>query len=140
MRHHLNPNMSENRLLRILLIEDSDDDAQLVLREVRRMGYAVDSLRVETAEGLRSALAAREWDLILCDYSLPQLTAPRSLEIVKSMDLDLPFIIVSGTIGEESAISALKAGAHDFIIKGKYARLEPAIEREVRDAGIRRER
>jgi PAS domain S-box-containing protein len=132
--------MSENRFLRILLIEDSEDDAQLLLREVRRMGYDVQSRRVETTEELRSALTAETWDLVLCDYSLPHLDAPRALEILKSSSLDLPFIIISGTIGEESAISALKAGAHDFIIKGKYARLGPAIERELGEAQIRRDR
>ena len=132
--------MSENRFLRILLIEDSEDDAQLLLREVRRMGYDVQSRRIETTEELRSALAAETWDLVLCDYSLPHLDAPRALEILKSSSLDLPFIIISGTIGEESAISALKAGAHDFIIKGKYARLGPAIERELGEAQIRRDR
>ncbi len=96
--------------------------------------------RIETAEELRSALASHDWDLVLCDYSLPHLDPPQALEIIKSAGLDLPFIIVSGTIGEESAISALKAGAHDFIIKGKYARLGPAIERELGEALVRRQR
>jgi response regulator RpfG family c-di-GMP phosphodiesterase len=132
--------MAENRSLRILLIEDSDDDARLILRELRRVGYHVDSQRIETAEELRSALAAREWDLVLCDYSLPHLDPRQALEIIKSAGQDLPFIIVSGTIGEETAVSALKAGAHDFIIKGKYARLEPAIEREIGEALVRRQR
>jgi response regulator RpfG family c-di-GMP phosphodiesterase len=132
--------MAENRLLRILLIEDSDDDAQLMLRELHRIGYQVDPRRIETADELRTALAEREWDLVLCDYSLPHLNPSQALEVIRSAGLDLPFIIVSGTIGEESAISALKAGAHDFIIKGKYARLGPAIERELREAMVRRQR
>ena len=132
--------MTENRSLRILLIEDSEDDARLILRELRRIGYDVASQRIESAEELRTALAAQEWDLVLCDYSLPHLDPPQALKIVKSAGLDLPFIIVSGTIGEDSAVSALKAGAHDFIIKGKYARLGPAIERELAEALIRRQR
>jgi response regulator RpfG family c-di-GMP phosphodiesterase len=132
--------MAANRPLRILLIEDSDDDAHLMLRELHRLGYDVKSQRIETAEELRSALTAQEWELVLCDYSLPHLNPPRALEIIKSAGLDLPFIIVSGTIGEESAISALKAGAHDFIIKGKYARLGPAIERELGEAMVRSQR
>jgi PAS domain S-box-containing protein len=132
--------MFENRLLQILLIEDSDDDAQLVLREIRRLGYQAQARRIESAEELRAALTAGTWDLVLCDYSLPHLNAPQALEIIKSSGQDLPFIIISGTIGEESAISALKAGAHDFIIKGKYARLGPAIERELGEAKIRRDR
>src|SRR5215471_1955993 len=103
--------MAENRSLRILIIEDSDDDAQLVLREIRRLGYEVEHERVETPEDLRTALAAGAWELVLCDYSLPHMNAPQALGIVKSAGLDLPFIIVSGTIGEESAVSALKAGA-----------------------------
>ena len=132
--------MIENRFLRILLIEDSDDDAQLLLRELRRIGYEVECQRVETAGEMQSAMEHEEWDILICDYSLPHLNAPQALEVLKSTGLDLPFIIISGTIGEESAISALKAGAHDFILKGKYARLGPAIERELREAGNRKER
>jgi response regulator RpfG family c-di-GMP phosphodiesterase len=132
--------MSDNRFLRILLIEDSESDAFLLLRELRKAGYDVESERLETAEDMKSALADKTWDLVICDYSLPHLDAPRALEVLKSSGLDLPFILVSGTIGEESAIDALKAGAHDFIIKGKYARLGPAIERELREADVRRDR
>jgi response regulator RpfG family c-di-GMP phosphodiesterase len=132
--------MTQNKTLRILLIEDSDDDAQLMLRELHRIGYDVKSQRVESVQALRSALTAQEWDLVLCDFSLPHLDPPQALEIIKSAGLDLPFIIVSGTIGEESAVSALKAGAHDFIVKGKYARLGPAIERELGEAIVRRQR
>ena len=132
--------MAVNRSLRILLIEDSDDDAQLLLREIRRLGYDTQYERVETSDALRATLAKRTWDVIICDYSLPHMNAPQALEILKSSDLDLPFIIISGTIGEESAVSALKAGAHDFIIKGKYARLGPALERELREAEGRNER
>jgi DNA-binding NtrC family response regulator len=117
--------METKKQLRILLIEDSDNDAQLLLREIRRAGYDVEYERVETPEAMRRNLETRVWDVVLCDYSLPQFDAPRALDVLKSTDRDLPFIIVSGTIGEESAVSALKAGAHDFIIKGKFARLGP---------------
>ena len=126
--------------LRILLIEDSEDDARLVLREVQRGGYEVEFERVETAEAMRAALTRQAWDLIICDFSLPRFSAPNALELLKQVGIDLPFIIVSGTIGEESAVNALKAGAHDFIIKGNFARLIPAIQRELKDASIRRER
>lgn len=126
--------------LRILLIEDSEDDARLVLREIQRSGYEVEFERVETAEAMRTALARQPWDLIICDFSLPRFSAPKALELLKKSDHDLPFIIVSGTIGEESAVNALKAGAHDFIIKGNFARLIPAIERELKEAEVRRER
>src|SRR5512141_1026206 len=126
--------------LRILIIEDSKDDAHLILREVQRSGYEVESERVETAEAMRAALARQTWDLIICDFSLPRFSAPNALELLKKSSYDLPFIIVSGTIGEESAVNALKAGAHDFIIKGNFARLIPAIQRELKEAEIRRER
>ena len=125
--------------LRLLLIEDSEDDARLLLRELQRGGYEVEAERVETAEAMRAALARQPWDLILCDFSLPRFNAPKALELIKSSGIDLPFIIVSGTIGEESAVNALKAGAHDFIIKGSFARLLPAIQRELKEADVRRE-
>lgn len=125
--------------LKVLLVEDSDNDAQLLVREIRRLGYDLQWYRVETGEALRSSLMNETWDVILCDYSLPQFDAPHALQILKESGLDLPFIIISGTIGEESAVSALKAGAHDFVIKGKYARLGPALEREIREAQVRRE-
>ena len=124
--------------LRLLLIEDSQDDAHLVLREVQRGGYEVEFERVETPEDMRAALAKQAWDLILCDFSLPRFSAPRALELLKESGSDLPFIIVSGTIGEESAVNALKSGAHDFIIKGNFARLIPAIQRELKEAAVRR--
>jgi len=126
--------------LRILLVEDSEDDARLVLREIQRGGYEVESERVESADAMRAALARQTWDLIICDFSLPRFSAPKALELLKRSSFDLPFIIVSGTIGEESAVNALKAGAHDFIIKGNFARLIPAIQRELKEAEVRRER
>ena len=125
--------------LRVLIIEDSEEDAQLVLRELRRGGYDVEFERVETSASLQSALTQRTWDLILSDYTLPKFSAPQALETLKASGLDIPFIIISGTIGEEIAVSALKAGANDFLIKGKYARLGPAIERELREARLRRD-
>lgn len=126
--------------LRILIIEDSKEDAHLILREIQRGGYEVEAERVETAQAMQAALTRQGWDLIICDFSLPQFNAPKALELLKKSGYDLPFIIVSGTIGEESAVNALKAGAHDFIIKGNFARLLPAIERELKEAEVRRER
>jgi PAS domain S-box-containing protein len=128
------------RPLRVLIIEDSEDDTQLLLRELRRGSYEVDFERVETAEAMQSALAQKTWDLILSDYTMPLFNAPKALEVLKASGLDLPFIISSGTIGEETAVTALKAGAHDFFIKGKFARLGPAIERELREGETRRQR
>ncbi|NUQ83535.1 MAG: PAS domain-containing protein [Anaerolineales bacterium] len=126
--------------LHLLLVEDSEDDARLMLRELQKVGYEVAWKRVETQAALKQTLTEQAWDLIICDYYLPQFDALHALEILKDSGMDLPFIIVSGTIGEETAVTALKAGAHDFLIKGNYARLGPAIERELREADSRRER
>ena len=128
------------KLLRVLIIEDSEDDALLLIRELRRGGYDVEFERVDTAAEMRLALDQKNWDLILSDYSMPEFNAPKALELLKTSGLDLPFIIVSGTIGEETAVAALKAGANDFLVKGKFSRLAPAIERELREAESRRER
>jgi len=126
--------------LRVLIVEDSPDDAALTLRELRRGGYEPVSERVETAEEMRAALGRAEWDVILCDYTMPHFTALHALEILKSEQLDIPFIIISGTIGEETAVNAMKAGVQDYIIKGRLARLVPALEREIREAHTRLER
>ncbi|HUE98808.1 MAG TPA: PAS domain S-box protein, partial [Anaerolineales bacterium] len=126
--------------LRVLIVEDSEDDALLLIRELRRGGYDVEFERVETSRAMQSALMQKKWDLILSDYSLPEFDAPKALELLKASGLDLPFILVSGTIGEESAVTALKAGANDFLLKRNLARLGPAIDRELREAESRRER
>ena len=126
--------------LRVLIVEDSPDDAALVLRELRRGGYELVSERVETAEAMNAALERAEWDVILSDYTMPHFSALKALETLKSKKLDIPFIIISGTIGEETAVLALKAGAQDYLIKGRLARLVPALEREIREAHSRLER
>jgi PAS domain S-box-containing protein/putative nucleotidyltransferase with HDIG domain len=126
--------------LRVLFVEDSEDDAKLLLRELQRIGYEVEFERVETDVTMRAMLIERPWDLILSDYTLPKFSAPKALQTLKSSGLDIPFIIISGTIGEETAVAALKAGVNDFIVKGKFARLGPAIERELREAESRRDR
>jgi putative nucleotidyltransferase with HDIG domain len=132
--------MAEKPLLRILLVEDSEDDASLLLREIQKSGYSVDCERVETAEAMRAALDEEAWDVIISDYSLPKFSAPEALSVMKEGGYDLPFIIVSGTTTEENAVNALKGGAHDFVIKGRMARLVPAIQRELKEAMERRER
>ena len=126
--------------LRVLILEDSEDDALLLLRELKQSGYDVDFERVDKAPEMQSALDQKTWDLILSDFSMPEFNAPKALELLKASGLDLPFIIISGTIGEETAVAALKAGASDFLVKGKFSRLAPAIERELREAESRRER
>ena len=126
--------------LKILIVEDSEDDALLVLRELRRGGYEPVHERVETPEDMKAALDRDRWDIIVSDYILPRFSGLAALEIVIQTALDLPFIIVSGNIGEDIAVGAMKAGAHDYIIKGSLARLVPAVERELREAEARRER
>ena len=125
--------------LRVLLVEDCLEDAELVIDELRCAGYAVDYTRVEDAATLRAALLSAHFHLLLCDYWLPTFDALAALEIVKELHLDLPFIVVSGVVGEETAIEAMKAGAHDFVLKDRLARLAPAVQRELREATVRSE-
>lgn len=124
--------------IRLLIVEDSPDDAELLTRLLRRAGYETEPRRVETAEAMAAALAEGGWDLILADHSLPQLSGPGALEVLKGTGLDVPFIIVSGTIGEETAVECMRAGARDYILKDKLARLPVAVERELAAARDRR--
>jgi diguanylate cyclase len=126
--------------LRVLVIEDNEDDAALVVRTLTKAGYDIASTRVDSAEGLRGALDRGPWDLAIADYTMPSFSGTQALEIIRENAVDLPFIFVSGTIGEDIAVAAMKQGAHDYIIKGNLARLAPAVERELRDATVRRER
>ncbi|MBN1865656.1 response regulator [Candidatus Sumerlaeota bacterium] len=125
--------------LKVLIVEDSPDDAALAKIRLRRGGYLPAVTRVETPDSFREALKRRDWDLVIADYALPHFTGLDALEIFRSADLDVPFIIVSGTIGEEIAVSAMRAGAHDYIMKDNLARLCPAVDRELREARTRRE-
>jgi len=129
-----------NTPLRALIVEDSEDDVLLLIRELKRGGYDMQFERVDTAEALRSALAKQKWDIIVSDYNMPHFTAFDALQLLKETKLDIPFIIVSGAIGEETDVEMMRAGAHDFVRKGNLARLVPAIERELRDVEVRRER
>src|SRR5687767_8127081 len=99
--------------LRVLLIEDSEDDAELILFELRAAGYVIDSERVYSAEDVQSALSRRGWDIVICDYNLPGFSAAGALRLLKESELDLPFILVSGTVPENEAIAAMKSGARD---------------------------
>jgi PAS domain S-box-containing protein len=123
--------------LRVLVVEDSEFDAQMMISLLRKGGYDVTSERVETPDALKAALANRAWDLVLSDYNLPEFNAPAALQLLKDSALDLPFIIVSGGIGEDIAVAAMKAGAHDYLMKGNLHRLVPAVERELREAANR---
>ena len=127
------------RRLRVLLVEDSEADALLLGRALKRGGFAVICHRVDCQEALEKALE-EEWDLVLADHSMPQFSATEALAMVQKRGIDLPFIIVSGQIEEETAVAAMQSGAHDYIMKDRLARLVPAVERELREAEVRRAR
>lgn len=123
--------------LQVLVVEDSAEDTELLLRELQRGGYEPVHERVQTAETLRSALAARPWDLILADFSMPGFNGLTALKLVRDKGFEMPFLFVSGTMGEDMAVEAMKAGANDYIMKDGLKRLLPAVERELRDAVFR---
>jgi len=124
-------------LLKVIIVEDSEDDLMLLLRALKKGGFETVYVRVETEEGLRQALENEQWQMVISDHAMPRFSAPEALKVLKESGRDIPFIIVSGTIGEEIAVAAMKAGAHDYILKDKLARLAPAVERELRDAAVR---
>lgn len=124
------------RPLRVLIVEDRETDAELLLRELRRGGFVPESQRVDTADAMRVALG-RSWDIVISDWAMPRFSAMAAFSILRQSGLDVPFIIVSGTVGEETAVAAMKIGVHDFMSKDHLSRLTPAIERELREAEIR---
>lgn len=126
--------------LQVLMVEDSEDDALLIAAELQRGGFEPAFERVETAAAMQAALDRHEWDLIICDYSMPQLEGPAALAIYRQKGRDTPFISVSGTVGEETVAEMMKAGAHDYVLKHHLARLVPAVKRELRAALERRDR
>ncbi|GIE28531.1 hypothetical protein Ait01nite_015760 [Actinoplanes italicus] len=130
----------ETDAIRLLLIEDSEDDAVLVVDRLRRAGLSVDYERVETADAMAAALRDRAPDIVISDNGMPKFDAGAALRLLRDTDLDVPFIVVSGQIGEESATALMRAGAHDFVLKEKLTRLGPAVQRELREARDRQER
>jgi two-component system sensor histidine kinase/response regulator len=126
--------------LSVLLVEDSKDDADLILWQLKRGGYQPAFVRIETAYALAAALESQGWDVVISDYSMPLFSGLTALKMVRNRGLDTPFLLVSGTVGEETAVAAMKAGAQDYIMKHNLARLVPAIERELRDVQERRAR
>jgi two-component system, cell cycle sensor histidine kinase and response regulator CckA len=129
-----------SQVLRVLQVEDSESDAALVLRLLERAGYEIHSERVEDAGEMRAALERQVWDVIIADYRLPRFDAPGALRTLHETGQDIPFIVVSGAIGEDLAVAMMKSGAHDYLMKNNLARLAPAVEREIREACSRRER
>src|ERR1700733_8218539 len=118
--------------LRALIIEDSQNDCDLLLGALDRGGYNITHRRVYNAAALASVLEEEQWDIVISDYSMPGFKGTDALAMVRKKDLDVPFVFLSGTIGEEIAVNAMRAGAQDYVIKGNAARLLPAIERELR--------
>ncbi len=124
--------------LRVLLVEDSEDDAALLLRELKRAGYDVSFDRVYTADAIETSLAKHDWDLVISDHGMPAFSGTEALQIVRRIAPDVPFIFVSGSIGEDIAVAAMRAGAQDYVMKGNIRRLAPAINRELKDSEARR--
>ena len=123
--------------VRVLLVEDTDDDAVLLLRELRRGGFEPYMVRVQGAHTMKAELLSRPWDVVISDFSLPSFSGLEALQVLKETGIDLPFILVSGTIGEEVAVEAMRAGADDYVMKAQLQRLPPAVERELREAEAR---
>jgi two-component system, cell cycle sensor histidine kinase and response regulator CckA len=126
--------------IRVLMVEDSEDDALLIVREIRRGGYEPISKRVDSAEAMRAALDQEKWDVVICDFSMPQFSGKDALKLLRETGSDAPFIFVSGTIGEDTAVAALKQGAQDYLMKDNLKRLIPAIQRELLEGERRRQR
>jgi two-component system, NarL family, sensor histidine kinase UhpB len=131
---------SSHRALRVLIVEDSESDAALLCLALERAGFTLDFTRVESAATLNAALERQEWDVVIADYVMPGFDGLSALALVKARGLDLPFIIVSGHITDDTAVAAMKAGAHDYVMKDNLTRLSPAVERELREAEVRRAR
>jgi two-component system, cell cycle sensor histidine kinase and response regulator CckA len=126
--------------IRVLIAEDSEDDTALIVRELVRGGYDVHFQRVDTADALQTAWEAQEWDLVISDFSMPHFSGSDALELIRKIKADVPFIFVSGTMGEETAVDAMRNGAQDYLVKSNLKRLVPAVQRELRDADERRAR
>src|ERR1700687_6069760 len=129
-----------NKTLRVLNVENSEQDAALLTRFLSRSGSEIVSDRVDTREAMTQALESRRWDVVLCDYSMPKFSALAALALMKEMKMDIPFIVISGSVGEAVAVEAMRAGAHDYLMKDNLVRLVPTIERELQEAENRRAR
>ena len=127
-------------LLRVLIVDDSEDDTSLIIRKLSSGGYDPKWERVDSSEAMKNALKREDWDIILCDYKMPNFNAPAALKLAHGNKTDIPFIVVSGAIGEDTAVDLMKSGAHDYVMKDKLAKLAVAVERAIREAKIRRDK
>ena len=126
-----------SRPLRVLFVEDSEDDTLLLVRELRRGGYDPTYERVDTAAAMCALLTPERWDIVIADYNMPDFSGLAALKLLQEHELDLPFLLVSGSIGEDRAVAALKAGVHDYLMKDQLLRLVSAVERELRESELR---
>src|SRR5258706_6115212 len=129
-----------NKTLRVLNVDDCQQDVALLTRFLSRSGSEIISDRVDTSNAMTIALESREWDVVLCEYTMPNFNALAALAVMKKMKRDIPFIIISGSVGEDVAVEAMRAGAHDYLMKDNLTRLGPTIDRELQEAGNRRPR
>src|SRR5207302_471128 len=134
------PHVMAGSVLRVLIVEDSASDAELMVRALRQGGFEIVQERVQTADAMRAAMARHPWVVVLSDYSLPHFDAPAALAVVRATAPDVPFIVVSGSVGEDTAVAVMQAGAADYIMKDRLQRLDPAVTRAVEGAAVRRER
>ncbi|MDD5343459.1 MAG: PAS domain S-box protein [Smithella sp.] len=132
--------INNHQSLRVLIAEDSEDDVLLIIRELKKGGFNPIYERVETAAAMRKALQEKQWDIILCDYKLPQFSAPSAIALLKETNIDIPILIISGKIGEDTAAECMLVGAQDYIMKNNMSRLCPAIARELDEADSRNKR
>jgi PAS domain S-box-containing protein len=128
----------KDQSLRVLIVEDSEDDTLLVLRALKKGGYNPLYERVETSAAMKKALKEKQWDIILCDYKMPKFSGKQAIALLKETNIDIPLIIVSGTVGEETAIECMRSGAHDYVMKDSLSRLCPAIARELEETKVRK--
>ena len=130
----------KDQSLRVLIVEDSEDDALLIIRELKKGGYNPVYKRVETATAMQKAFQEKQWDVILCDYKMPRFNAPSAIALLKESNIDIPLIVVTGKISEETAAECMRLGARDYIMNDNLSRLCPAIARELEDAEVRNKR
>ena len=128
----------KDKALRVLIVDNSEDDTLLIIRELKKDGYNPVHERVETSAAMKKTLKEKQWDIILCDYKLTKFNAPSAIAVLKETNIDIPIIIVSGTVGEDVAIECMRLGAQDYIMKRNLSRLCPAIARELRQAKANR--
>ncbi len=129
--------LTMTKQLKVLFVEDNEDDSELLNLELESRGYSIIYERVDTITAMEEALERQQWDVILSDYSMPKFGAPAALRLLQTKRLDIPFIVVSSSIGEETAVALMKAGAHDYLSKNNLVRLLPVVEREIREAKMR---